>query len=110
MSDVITYRLAKVSINGETPVEAYVRNDTWNGHALPYFTKENALKLAEAVEAAGESLTFDEARNAFLFKADMLEPEEVYEAVTIATDDGPVEVYGIGAFNWAWEVEDADGE
>lgn len=82
----------------------YTNGDTWNGFACPYFEYDEAVRVLEAL---GNKWTYDGQLKVFLVfnEADPpdYEPEEFY-AVEIEIDDKKIEVYGIGAYSWAWGV------
>lgn len=84
---------------------------TWNGWGCPYFTKEQAEKLATIINempgqcrfVGGGSLKYDEARDAFISCTNDEGDEEVFEVVTAALDGNEIKVYAIGAFSWTWD-------
>ena len=99
------YRLGKVTIDHVNVYDAEIRNgDTWNGAAIPRFTKEVAEKVAadtniEAEQYPNESCRF-KWRGTWLW---MFEPNSGQNTVYPGTDG----FYAIGAGSWIWcEVED----
>lgn len=75
----------------------YTFGEDWNGFSVPYFEKEQADRIMEALggEYKDDTYTFDDGYGG----------EEEYEKQTIDTVDGKKIVYPIGAYNWTWGEE-----
>lgn len=87
----------------------------WNGAAVPAFTKNVALKIAEDVSIMSNGnteITFDEQNDRFIetiheYDADVTEENPDANKVFIegkdyVTDDGVQHCYCIGGFEWMW--------
>jgi len=68
---------------------------TWNGWACPYFTYENAMRLAEL--APDLHLWYYIEKDSFITTDESYDPQE-FEAMII---DG-VKYYPIGNYSWCW--------
>lgn len=96
---------------GEENIEGYTNGETWNGHACPYFTEENALKVLHLADTVGgaEKTHFDKEKEVMIIVQDSTDPDlnETFESSIIEVDGEKITVYAIGAFSWIWtEVED----
>jgi hypothetical protein len=87
-------------------IEGLTYGNTWNGWACPYFTYENALKLAELMPDF--NMSYDSKTDTFIANTDDgFETSEEFPAKVI---DG-VKYYGIGNMSWCWyEFNLNDGE
>ena len=77
--------------------------NTWNGWAMPYFTKEQA----DVIVASGVGpFVYDAATDSYSYTPDDFYPEDVetYEAIEYEGQ----KVYGIGAGSLCWNYPDAD--
>lgn len=87
-------------------IEGLTYGYTWNGWACPYFTYENALKLAELMPDF--RMTYNQETDSFIANSDdqYQDNEEFFSKVI----DG-VKYYGIGNCSWCWfEFDNKDGE
>jgi hypothetical protein len=102
------YRLAKVAIDG-IPLDAYIiANESWNGWAMPYFTREQ-LEAYISWQNATNCANFDEAEDVVKVILDPDDSEWTYKygGEDIVVDGKTLHVYGVGAGDWAWsEVEE----
>jgi hypothetical protein len=85
----------------------------WNGFACPYFPWDVADQALEIVVGLvpGSTWFFDKkAREFRIFWPD--EDLVVYEANIVEIDGQPVELYPVGAWEWAWSLlaDDQDGQ
>src|SRR5690606_14708667 len=92
--------------------DGLTRGETWNGWAVPYFEKEQALRIAEdynrlAKEGGGDMAdaraNHDGKTDSFVFYDPNNDDEVVYEAVTIGVEEEEVRVYPVGTREWTWE-------
>lgn len=113
----------KVCIDDVIVVEAYaIADDTWNGFAVPYFTREQADELAAKMAASDPSYGLDRLvyaesipdhveANLWNHGGDGYAHEYVQdgewgwdEGMTMPGEPNGPRVYGIGAYEWAWSV------
>ena len=99
-------RLTQVTIDdGETPLDASISGNLWNGFQMPYFTPEQAKKVAETVNGHGCTLVYDEAQDAYLYTTeDFPDEPEVFGSFEV----NGVKYYAIGAGSWCWDLFDPD--
>lgn len=112
----------KVTLDGVIEVEAYaIADDTWNGFAVPYFTREQAddlvAKLAELDDSYGVDLiAYAESIPDHVDANDNGGDGYVHEYSQYPGDFGWVEgqivpgepdgprVYCVGGYSWIWSV------
>lgn len=97
--------------------EGFTLGDRWNGWAMPSFTKEQGLRIAEWTDALAERypdgsverVLWDEGQEAFVMEdptyphaAGEPIPEEDLVAGFWCTEVGQ-QLFGIGAYKWTWE-------
>ena len=82
--------------------KAYVDRDSWNGFAMPYFTKEEGMRIAKTVSAPGMRLSYWASKDAFVETCDG--EHIVYKAMRIPTVNGVRKLYPIGNSFWIWEI------
>ena len=94
------------------PYDGFTRGETWNGWAVPYFEKAEALRIAEdynrvAEEVGGDMATahahYDKESDTFVFYDPINDDEVAYEAVMIRVADAELRVYPVGTREWTWE-------
>lgn len=106
---------AAITLSGfEVRHDAYFYpRERWNGWLLPYFKKEEAMKMNEWLRAEGEELRYDEEGDRFLLIGpDGIEEEYpcvVFEGLCLHHDGDDSHVvfekarlYPIGAGSWTW--------
>ena len=76
-------------------LEGFTYGNTWNGWACPYFTYDNAMKLATLVPDFG--MQYDAKNDKFFAESEYYDREE-WESVMI---DGQ-KYYPIGNCSWCW--------
>jgi hypothetical protein len=102
-----TYRLTKVAIEDSEALDAYVVNRSWNGWAMPAFTRDQGNRWIEwQNKAQAGAARFDATRDAFVSRF-AGEEEEVWPGIDVLIDGKSEHVYGIGAGVWVW-FEDAN--
>lgn len=98
-------RKAKFTIEGVGTYEGFTDGSTWNGYAMPLFTKEVADKLAKVLVEAGNKAEYTEKVDGYhihLHGADEEENEWYYGLLM-----GDKRLYPIGGGSWIWdEAED----
>ena len=103
-----------VSFDEGPDFPCYLSPNTWNGWAMPYFTKEQADKVTEWTNSrgSGEVMKYDAEKDAFtvsgiIWSDDPDEEPEVWEAI----EHEGQKLYGIGAGSWTWNYpwEDEKG-
>ncbi len=82
--------------------QGFSKDGKWNGWACPYFTFEQAQKVAEAHKRSISDAWYDEKSDTFNFKMDE-DDIESYEPVEI---EGR-KFYPVGHSQWTW-VEKSD--
>lgn len=101
---VFDYRLGTVTADflaSDVIVPCYSNGKRWNGFGMPVFT----LEVGKALLAAIPDLTYDEVRDAFVWRpCDGGGEEEIYAptAILVATD--AIKVYPIGTGSWTWDT------
>ena len=79
----------------------------WNGWAMPYFTKDVAMEIAQrySSDETGYSITYDEQKDVFVMEDENYEDEYIEEIpkYTYGTPDGTKDLYPIGAGCWIWD-------
>lgn len=93
----------------------YSRGEYWNGWACPYFPRETAEAVMRATnvladlekDAESTRIRYDPAKDAYVGE-DSAFPDEPYiwAGEDLATTDGTVRVYTIGAFSWIWDEKE----
>jgi len=76
---------------------AYSDGRRWKGWAMPYFTRENGLRVCEIVD----NMRYDESQDAFVAPFDD-ESDEVFRSQTLVVEGKDVQVYAIGTGSWCW--------
>ena len=77
----------------------YTDGDLWNGWSTPRFTKEEALKIADAFSEVYKA-EYDAAIDSFTFTYD--EPE-TFAGIDEVIDGETVRLYPIGTWGWIWD-------
>lgn len=89
---------------------AMIEDRRWNGWAMPWFTREEAARIAAASNALVAEWGTD-AASAFAWDGDRLiesrEGEESWEVPTV--ERSGVTLYGVGAGSWCWSNGHPDG-
>ena len=96
-------RPSTVSFDEGPDFQCLLSPRTWNGWAMPYFTKEQA----DVVVASGcGPFIYDDAVDAYTYTPDPSCPEDIetYEAVELEGQ----KLYGIGAGSLCWNYPDTD--
>ena len=107
MGDKLLLEKKAVGINGEKIADAYVGNQKWNGWECPFFTKEEADKVAEHLKTNCDCIVeYDADKDEYKtrYKDDDVEDTEIWDATTVETVDGRKHVYCIGGWAWCWEL------
>ena len=91
---------ALFTIEDEINVEGYDEDYSWNGWACPWFTKENADKIATW---SSIPLEYDAKRDAYIEKDSDI-GETAYVGEHIDTEDGTLLLYPIGNKSWVWSI------
>lgn len=78
--------------------EGYTRGEEWNGFACPYFTFEQARRVADAWHEVGSNAVYDSDNDRFSFQMDNGE----MDSFPLLEIDG-MKVYAIGNGCWIWE-------
>lgn len=84
----------------------YHKGQMWNGFAVPYFERAEALRVAASVAQSGESYTgfiFDEKTDAVVLVPHGGAATEAVTGEDIVVDGRTLHVYGIGAGGWRWD-------
>ena len=105
----ITYRQAKVSIDGSRPLfDAILEPNTWNGWACPWFTHEVAYQVMEGWAESYADLDgytaqwhYEPIEDNFVWRTD---PADEWETCPTFTENG-VTYYGIGNGSWVWQED-----
>lgn len=84
---------------GAQVFEGYTSDDVWNGWARPLFTFEVAQQLVLVCRERGQSASYDEAIDAFIFMDEASGEREEFGAVEI---EGR-KLYAVGVGSWIWE-------
>ncbi|HUO61803.1 MAG TPA: hypothetical protein VMU24_14130 [Candidatus Acidoferrales bacterium] len=84
---------------------AYSSGQRWNGWAMPYFTRENGLRVCEIVD----NMRYDESQDAFVAPSDD-GSDEVFRSQILVVEGKDVHVYAIGTGSWWWAPVDALSE
>lgn len=84
----------------------YTDGSTWNGWAMPYFEKEEALQVMQGFnECAQSPMQYDEIYDQFyMFDEDAMEID-IWTRQKFITDHGIKYLYGIGSGAWTWDKE-----
>lgn len=83
--------------------DGYSLGEVWNGFACPYFTFEQAQRVADVSRRFGFGAWYDEDLDQFVFAGEdeSSDPNEC-ESFPSTMIDG-AKFYPIGAFTWIWE-------
>lgn len=125
------YRAARFVLDGigvepEHQYQGYTNGETWNGWECPFFTREEAERLATYFRTRwGCDFAYDAARDAYVYKpcnhktpqgedceGQPWEEEIVYRTImlTITPNGQEMPFYGIGAWEWTWDEWTAEFE
>ena len=111
-------RVARFSINDGPSFEGFTDGETWNGFAMPMFTKEVALEVAKSMAAGNVVVAYNNETDTFYVLDTFYVQEEMdvcnapidpihAKAITHGHTDEPVTVYDFGRLGWVWmEVEE----
>ncbi len=129
-------RPMEFSMNGGPWIPGYsFRGDNWNGWAVPYFTKEQGMKVIDTYgrtqlddpKVKGDlRAKYNPQRDAFIVAAHLEEPQpdpdelnpeakgidqpEVFEAEEVTMPSGKKsKLYSIGGYSWVWEERPRGG-
>lgn len=102
------YRESKVSLGfGDDGIDCIIWDEnTWNGWAVPAFTKEQGMKVVEEyARLYGEAgfkfeACFDESLGNFKFGNEDI--DDFYDSTPYVFEDDGVTYYAIGSANWTW--------
>lgn len=86
-----------LEVFGSQIFEGYTQDEDWNGWACPYFTFEEAQKIAETYSKTGEKADYDKISDSFYFE--FQDEKESYSAL----DFDNLKLYPIGSSSWIWE-------
>jgi hypothetical protein len=76
----------------------FTAQEHWNGWAMPYFQKDEALRIAKEMG----DVVYDELTDTFVWTCS--EDKDVYEPCTIAVDGKFIKAYPIGTGFWCWDL------
>lgn len=104
-----TYVKAVFTIDGECPhVGIHNPKRYWNGWAIPYFTKEEAMRFVKN-SPINEDCTwaYNEAKDEFVFTESIYAKEEDYQPDTYPAEmiDGQ-KLYSLGGCSLIWSAEE----
>ena len=84
----------------------YNKNQSWNGWAMPYFDKVNAILIAHDFSSLGYEITYDKYKDCFICKITESDNEistEIVKKKIIDTIDGEKELYDFDSLGWTWD-------
>lgn len=95
--------VSAVTIDGVEVFPALLLPRTWNGHAVPVFTRDTVKDIigffrASYARNGGASVSYDVTRDEYVFTSE--EGTEYFHSCTIAGRT----FYGIGAGSWSWHA------
>lgn len=104
------FEIVSVSLDEGPSYNAYSRGERWNGWHCPYFTLEEAMRLAAHPHLKG--LKYEAEKDQFVLNDPAYANDSTYEAEiftpqTITVDGQQIKVYAIGAFGWCWNKDDS---
>ena len=102
---------ASFEISGIGKFEGFTRGEKWNGFGCPRFTKEEAIKIVQAINSQDFPSKYNEQTDEFEFTVDDWNDRdsvERYGSAGIRYKGNIVKVYPIGAWGWVWEEEVLD--
>lgn len=78
--------------------DGYSIGENWNGWACPYFTFEEAIRIADAHEKIlNVKITYKDSDDMFILNP--IDEVEEYASILIAGK----KLYPMGSFSWIWE-------
>jgi hypothetical protein len=85
----------------EEVYDCFHNGQHWNGWAMPYFTFEEAMRVAQTMG----DMTYDPVKDTFI-ATNSGEPDDidVYQAVYINVNGKQVKTYPLGAGSWCWNM------
>lgn len=88
----------------------YTAGKLWNGWATPYFTLDEAKRVAKHFnECAEYPMEYDNIYDQFYILDKETEELEKWQGIDVSTAEGIKHLYGIGAYYWIWdEANDQD--
>lgn len=105
------FRKMSVSCDGHYRGEAYVNPDErWNGWLLPYFPKDQAEKVLDALVDDGSNSEIDEwhyseGEDRFYYHDTNVDVDDWAEGVLVETEDGQQIGYPVGAGVYIWSED-----
>lgn len=83
--------------------EGYTNGNTWNGHACPYFTFEQAKRFAESFNKQADLFSkYDEKTKGFKFWTDGYEDDpDIFLPQTEVVEGKETNLYAFGG-SWTW--------
>ena len=115
----IAHTKTRVNLDGGPSFTAHIESNTWNGWVMPYFTREEGMKIVEEINkhVSNEKyvktvLTYDMDTDSFIEVQVEKDPFDVrvttYPSMFVETSEGYEEpLYPIGTAYWGWDFEDA---
>lgn len=90
-----------------TPFKGYTHGDHWNGWATPYFARDEAQRVAAAlnkVYANPHYAWYDRGQDAFanFYEGDDPNDIEEWHGKQVEVDGQMLTLYAIGAYCWTW--------
>lgn len=105
-------RAATFQIESGEQYPGFHKGDLWNGWAMPLFTHEVVVKMAEDTNMEGYSLEYVPATDEWLYVNQDYADEgpDTYPAEVITVDGVEHKVFAVGAGFWCWDVNEIEGE
>ena len=102
MNNSAKFKMSSVSIDfSDNLFECFLNGETWNVWACPFFTLDNAKKVANAVG----DMKYDDKKDVFVWNDVGSGETEVFDAVVIEVNGEKIQTYPIGAWSWCWTSE-----
>lgn len=99
------YRKAVFTIDGFAEAYiGYMGKSRWNGWAIPYFEKEEAIRVMKDYNKNSDSpMYYNEGKDKFYHFGTDSYSGETWRGEDMQTEDGIKHLYGIGAGSWIWD-------
>lgn len=89
----------------------HVKDETWNGWAMPYFNKYIADLLAHNCSTRNFLITYISQDDCYIVitkENDTITDESIIEKLVIDTKEGKKEVYDFASIGWTWDAYTID--
>lgn len=97
-------RKARFTWDDVDSFEGYTFDQTWNGFACPYFTREEGDAVLYYCIASGDEGHYDQQEDTFMvtYPPEAGGETDSFPGIDVEVDGKPMHLYPIGAWHWCW--------